>query len=81
VSGPDAIVGACAERHGGAILLPRTEKPDYLDSTLQALIGESVNKGWVSLCKPHRGVHKDNLKSVHEQRKDKGGAEVGVWSG
>ena len=52
-------------------MLSRVKDPGYLDSPLEAYIGDSVKKGWVSLYEPYRDVHKENLKAVHEYYKDK----------
>jgi glyoxylase-like metal-dependent hydrolase (beta-lactamase superfamily II) len=52
-------------------MLTRAKSPDYLSSPLDAYIGESVRKGWISLYEPYREVHKDNLKAVYEYFKDR----------
>ena len=52
-------------------MLSRAKDQGYLDSPLEAYIGDSVKKGWISLYEPYRDVHKDNLKAVHEHYKDK----------
>jgi glyoxylase-like metal-dependent hydrolase (beta-lactamase superfamily II) len=43
----------------------------YLDSPLETYIGDSVQRGWISLYEPYREVHKENLKAVYEYYKDK----------
>lgn len=52
-------------------MVSRTKDQGYLDSPLEAYIGDSVKSGWISLYEPYRDVHKDNLKAVHEYYKDK----------
>jgi cyclase len=52
-------------------MLSRAKEQGYLDSPLEAFIGDSVKKGWGSLYEPYRDVHKENLKAVHEQYRDK----------
>jgi glyoxylase-like metal-dependent hydrolase (beta-lactamase superfamily II) len=51
--------------------LSRAKDQGYLDSPLEAYIGDAVKKGWISLYEPYRDVHKDNLKAVYEHYKDK----------
>jgi glyoxylase-like metal-dependent hydrolase (beta-lactamase superfamily II) len=52
-------------------MVRRAKDKDYLDSPLEAYIGESVKKGWISLYEPYREVHRDNLKQVQAYFKDK----------
>jgi cyclase len=52
-------------------MLNRAKDQGYLDSPLEAFIGDSVKNGWVNLYEPYREVHKENLKAVREHYKDK----------
>jgi glyoxylase-like metal-dependent hydrolase (beta-lactamase superfamily II) len=52
-------------------MLQHAHDKDYLDSKLEAYIGDSLEKGWVSLWEPYRDVHKMNLGLIHEYYKDK----------
>lgn len=44
----------------------RSHDKNYLKSSLESYIGDSVSKGWISLYQPYREVHSDNLKAVHK---------------
>jgi cyclase len=52
-------------------MVKRAHNPDYLNTPIEAVISESVAKGWVSLWEPYRHVHEINLKRLQAQYKDK----------
>jgi len=52
-------------------MVSRVQDKNYLDSPLEAYIGDSVSEGSINLYEPYRDVHKDNLKAVHDYYKDK----------
>ena len=51
-------------------MIRRAKDPDFLNISLEALIGVSLDKGWVSLWEPYRHVHEVNRK-LHDLYKDK----------
>ena len=47
-------------------VIVRSHDPDYLQGTLEDYVGDSVNKGWVSIWWAYREPHKANLSKVSE---------------
>ena len=45
-------------------LVGRAQEVDYLNGTLEDYVGDSVQKGWVSIWWAYRGAHQTNLKRV-----------------
>jgi cyclase len=52
-------------------MLRRAKNDDFINLPLEAVIGESVAKGWVTLWEPYRHVHEVNRKRLHDLYKDK----------
>jgi len=52
-------------------MVNRAHEEKYLESKLEEYIGDSIEKGWISLWEPYRDVHKMNLGLIHEYYKDK----------
>jgi glyoxylase-like metal-dependent hydrolase (beta-lactamase superfamily II) len=52
-------------------MIRRAKDPDFLNISLEAVIGVSLDKGWVSLWEPYRHVHEVNRKRLHDLYKDK----------
>jgi len=52
-------------------MVNRAHEEKYLESQLEEYIGDSIEKGWISLWEPYRDVHKMNLGLIHEYYKDK----------
>ena len=48
----------------------RSHDPDYASGSLEDYVGDSVNKGWVSIWWAYREAHKDNLSKVAEALRD-----------
>jgi hypothetical protein len=44
---------------------------DYLKGTLEDYVGDSVQKGWVSIWWAYRDAHKQNLERMEAAWKDK----------
>ena len=49
----------------------RSHDPDYLQGTLEAYVGDSVKKGWVSIWWAYYAPHKENLSRVSEALRNK----------
>jgi cyclase len=52
-------------------MIRRAKDPDFLNISLEAVIGVSLDKGWVSLWEPYRHVHEVNRKRLRDLYKDK----------
>ena len=52
-------------------MIRRAKDPDFLNISLEAVIGVSLDKGWISLWEPYRHVHEVNRKRLHDLYKDK----------
>ena len=47
-------------------VISRSHDPDYLQGSLEDYVGDSVNKGWVSIWWAYHEPHKANLVKVSE---------------
>ncbi len=52
-------------------MIRRAKDPGFLDMPIEAVIGESLDKGWISLWEPYRHVHNVNRKRLHDLYKDR----------
>jgi cyclase len=52
-------------------MLRKAKDNDFLNLPLEAVIGESVAKGWVTLWEPYRHVHEVNRKRLYDLYRDK----------
>lgn len=52
-------------------MIQRSKDANFLETSLEDIIGDSFQKGWVSLFEPYRAVHTMNLKLVADFYKDK----------
>jgi len=52
-------------------MIQRAKDANYLQITLEEIIGDSLEKGWVHLFEPYRAVHTMNLGLVQDYYKDK----------
>jgi glyoxylase-like metal-dependent hydrolase (beta-lactamase superfamily II) len=51
-------------------MIRRAKDPEFLTMPIEAVIGDAVGKGWVTLWEPYRHVHEVNRKRLHELYKD-----------
>ncbi|MEY3220053.1 MAG: Beta-lactamase precursor [Pseudomonadota bacterium] len=59
-------------------MIQRVKEPNYLQITLEDIIGDSLEKGWVTLFEPYRVVHEANLKYVHDYYANKPLPDLGT---
>jgi cyclase len=52
-------------------VIMRAHDPDYLKGSLEDYVGDSVQKGWISIWEEYREPHEVNLKRVQATMKDK----------
>ena len=52
-------------------LITKSHDKDFLKSSFQDFIRDSVKKGWVGIWKPYDHVHEINVKRIHKLYKDK----------
>jgi cyclase len=52
-------------------LVARAHDPDYLKGTLEEYVGDSVQRGWVSIWWAYHDAHRQNLEKVATAWKDK----------
>jgi cyclase len=52
-------------------VIVRSHDPNYLQGTLEDYVGDSVNKGWVSIWWAYEEPHKANLRKVSEALKNR----------
>jgi cyclase len=52
-------------------VMTRSHDPDYLQGSLEDYVGDSVNKGWVSIWWAYHEPHKANLVKVSEALRNK----------
>jgi cyclase len=52
-------------------VITRSHDPDYLQGSLEDYVGDSVNKGWVSIWWAYHEPHKANLSKVSEALRNK----------
>ena len=52
-------------------VITRSHDPDYLQGSLEDYVGDSVNKGWVSIWWAYHEPHKANLVKVSEALRNK----------
>lgn len=59
-------------------MLQRSKDANFLETSLEDIIGDSFQKGWVSLFEPYRVVHATNLGLVQKYFKDKPLPDLGT---
>ena len=52
-------------------MVRRAKDEGFLEMPIEAVIGESLSKGWITLWEPYRHVHDVNRKRLYELYKDK----------
>ena len=52
-------------------MIRRSKDEGFLEMPIEAVIGELLSKGWISLWEPYRHVHEVNRKRLHDLFKDK----------
>jgi len=59
-------------------MIQRSKDANFLQTSLEEIIGDSFQKSWVSLFEPYRAVHKMNLDLVQKYFKDKSLPDLGT---